>query len=163
MSDFYRLRFALCDNSTLFRLQNCPGRCMLRKIVPWIQGTLLAPSAPGETPRSRDLPPKLIINYRARMGHKSSPSARRRHRLLAPPPRPGQVSREQARQNGDLAISCRRIMASARNDILVGEIGLLHYGGISIGPLSIGYRLSVSPVRRWSFCGAPIRGPFTET
>ena len=47
---------------------------MLKKIVPCIQGTLLAPSAPGETPHSRDLPPKLTINYPARMGHRSRSS-----------------------------------------------------------------------------------------
>lgn len=74
ISCIYRLRFALCDNSILFRLQNCPSRCMLKKIVPCIQGTLLAPSAPGETPRSRDLPLKLTMNYPARMGHKSRSS-----------------------------------------------------------------------------------------
>ncbi len=50
---------------------------MLKKIVPCIQGTLLAPSAPGETPRSRDLPPKFTINYPVRRGYKSRLSARR--------------------------------------------------------------------------------------
>jgi hypothetical protein len=63
---------------------------MLRKIVPCVWGTRHAPSTPGETPRNRDLPPKLTINYPARMGHRSRSS-----------PQSVQILQEDARPNSD--------------------------------------------------------------